>query len=137
LNIGDLLTLASAVSFALQVVYVSKYTRRLDSITLTSAEIATVAVLSSPAALLSGIPRMSLWELAALAYLALAATLLALLLQVEGQKSVDSTTAAIVFSMEPVFAAFFSRLLLGEVLTRGVLIGGMLISAGMVLSSHK
>ncbi|RLG50587.1 MAG: EamA/RhaT family transporter, partial [Thermoproteota archaeon] len=41
LNIGDLLTLASAVSFALQVVYVSKYTRRLDSITLTSAEIAT------------------------------------------------------------------------------------------------
>ncbi len=137
LNVGDLLTLASAVSFAFQVVYVSKYTRILDSITLASAEIATVAVLSSPAALLSGIPELSLWELAALAYLSLAATLLALLFQVEGQKSVDSTTAAIVFSMEPAFAAFFSWVLLGEVPSRGVLMGGMLILAGMMLSSYK
>jgi drug/metabolite transporter (DMT)-like permease len=55
-------------------------------------------------------------------------------LQVVGQKGAPATDAAILLSLEAVFAAFFGWLLLGEWLTPLQLLGCALMLGGMVLA---
>ncbi len=51
-----------------------------------------------------------------------------------GQRHTTATRAALIFALEPVFAALFSNLLGGERLGVELLAGGGLIVAGVVVS---
>jgi len=55
-------------------------------------------------------------------------------LQIVGQRSARPTPAAIILSLESVFAAFLGWLILGEGLTRRALLGCGLMLGGMILS---
>ena len=50
------------------------------------------------------------------------------------QRHTTATHAGLIFSLEPVFAAFFSWLWTGEALTAAVWSGGALMLAGVVLA---
>ncbi|EEG77242.1 DMT family transporter [Dethiobacter alkaliphilus] len=141
LNIGDILVILCAVCFALQLIYVGRYCHQHNILQLVFVQIVTVAVLSFPPAILAEpfiLPQgfsANIWL--ALFVTAVLATTLAFFVQATMQKYTESTHAAIVLSAEPVFAALFAALLLGEILGGRVLLGGSLVLAGMLLAEIR
>ncbi|MCU0301693.1 MAG: DMT family transporter, partial [Candidatus Nanopelagicales bacterium] len=74
-------------------------------------------------------PNAGVW--AAVAFLALAATALAFLAQTWAQTHMSAPRAAIVLTLEPVFAGIFGVTLGGDQLTTRILLGGACIVAAM------
>ena len=135
-NRGDLLVLLGSVAFAFHIVLVGVYTRRVSFLHLVPMQILTVGVLAAvawpfgPRAVLHGTVRL----LAALLITAILATAFAFSVQNWAQQFTPPAHTALIFALEPVFAAITSRLVLGEHLGKRVLIGSGLILAGMVFS---
>jgi drug/metabolite transporter (DMT)-like permease len=69
-----------------------------------------------------------------LLYLALAATCLGFLVQAWAQSVLTAAAAAVVMTMEPLFAAVLAGLVAGESLATGGWIGGLLIVASMFVA---
>lgn len=133
---GDLWVLGCAFAFALHIVTVAHYTSRHDAVRLALIQIATVAVLSTTAAFVFETPRLNLpadtW--AAIAFTGVVATALVFSLQVYVQRFTTPTHTALLFSLEPVFAALFGWWWAGEVLGTKELIGCGLILLGMIVA---
>ncbi len=133
---GDLWVLGCAFAFALHIVTVAHYTSRHDAVRLALIQIATVAVLSTTAAFVFETPRLDLpvdtW--AAIAFTGVVATALVFSLQVYVQRFTTPTHTALLFSLEPVFAALFGWWWAGEVLGTKELIGCGLILLGMIMA---
>ena len=136
LNFGDLLTFFCAVSFSLQVILVQIYTKRFDFITLTFIQILVTALLSIPSMLIFEKAKMAYHPnlILALFICAIFATAVAIFIQNRMQKETTAVKASLIYALEPVFAAIFSFLLLGEVLGWLGILGGGLILAGMLSS---
>jgi len=133
---GDLLTLGCAFAFALQIVFVGRFAPRSAAASLTAAQLVTVAVASAACALAVEQPTLRLpgevW--AAVAFLALAGTAFALIVQSVAQRFTSATHTALIFAMEPVFALLFAVLLAGERLGERELLGCALMLAGMLVA---
>ena len=136
LNLGDLLTLIAAAGFAIYILAVGKYTTQVDSIPFAIVQLGAVAVFSGITSLLFETPIVptgsETWF--AILFLAIVCTSLAFIVQNVAQKYTTSTHAALIFSGEPVFAAMFAYVMVGEVLGRNGVIGGGLILAGMLVA---
>ncbi len=135
-NIGDALNLFCAVTFALYIVYLDVFSKDVDPVQLTMAQFVVCMVLGFVSGALFEHPRFSpdLTGLGALLYLTIFATVIALFVQNRFQKDTTPTRSAVIFSIEPVLAAGFSYLLLGEVLGVGGMLGGALIVGGILTS---
>ena len=138
---GDLLTLGCAVAFAAHIVSVGRFAPRYPISALAVWQIGACAVfslLAVPLAHWSGVEtvRFSLTPrlIVALAITAALATALAFFLQTWAQQFTTSAHTAILFSLEPVFAALTSYFLVGEVLGARGLLGGGLILAGVLVA---
>lgn len=133
---GDLLVLFCAFAFASHVVAVSALAPGIDPIALTIVEVAVVAVVSALIAVAGGgpwpMPTPSTWGAAA--FTGILATALAFGVQNTFQRYTTATHTALIFTAEPVFAALFSVWLANDLLTTRVLLGGMLIVAGTLIS---
>ena len=135
-NRGDLLTLFGAISFAVHIMLVGAYTRRFSFQHLAPGQIlvvgivATLAVPIGPAWVVHWTGRL----IFALAGTAIFATGFAFGVQVWAQQYTPPAHTALIFALEPVFAALTSRLVTGEHLGGKVLVGSGLILAGMVIS---
>jgi drug/metabolite transporter (DMT)-like permease len=142
---GELLTLGCAVMFAAHLVILSEISSRHDPVRLTVVQLATVglgclaAMLISQAAVAlgddgaTGVGTLDGSVLLAAAFTGVFATALAFLLMVWGQRTVSATRAALIFLLEPVFAAALSWVL-GDPLTAAAAAGGTLILGGVVLA---
>jgi drug/metabolite transporter (DMT)-like permease len=135
-NSGDLLTFFCAVSFSLQVLFVQIYTKKFDFVTLTFIQILVTVLLSVPSMFVFEKPKLVYHPYLILAILicAIFATAVALFIQNRIQKDTTAVKASLIYAMEPVFAAIFSYLLLGEVLGWLGILGGGLILSGMLCS---
>jgi drug/metabolite transporter (DMT)-like permease len=133
---GDLITLGCAFAFALQIVFVGRFAPRSAAVNLTAAQLVTVAVASAACALIAERPTLHLpaevW--AAVAFLALAGTAFALIVQSVAQRFTSATHTALIFTAEPVFALLFAVLLAGERLGERELLGCALMLAGMLVA---
>ncbi len=137
-NIGDILTLFSAIAYSFQVVYVDKYSKKYDPLALTFFQIIMVVPLSLLFLPFSGI--QVAWNntlIFSIIYLSIFATALALLLQNFGQQGLDSATASMVFALEPVFGVIFSYFILGETMGPLQILGGVFIVIAMILVSSR
>ncbi len=138
LNLGDFLTVLSAISYSFQVVFVDKYSKIYDPVALTFYQVMFVVPLS-----LIFIPVLPVyasfnsWVYFSIFYLSLFATTGAILLQNIGQKGVDSATASMVFAMEPVFGVFFSMAVLGESMYIAQIVGSILIIGAMLIVASR
>ena len=136
LNIGDLLTLFCALSFAAHILLVGHFVDAHSYRTLLVIQIATAAVLSLGGALafenLHFNFSPTVWN--AIAITGLFATALAFWAQNKFQPLSTPTRTAIIFSTEPVFAGLFGFSLLGERLSMEQMLGAGLILFGIVLS---
>lgn len=139
LNRGDWWTLITALVFGAQIVAVHELGLRFDIRRLVFIEIVVVAVGVGVAAPLLEPVRFAVTtqSVLALAYCGVAATAVALLLQMRAQKDLSSGRAALLFCTEPVFASLASWLWLGERLSLTQWVGGAMIVVGMLVAEPK
>jgi drug/metabolite transporter (DMT)-like permease len=136
LNRGDLWTLVTAVAFGGQIVAVAELSRRYNPLRLVWMETVVTAVGAALAALVCERVHVRAGPgfVAAVAYAGVLATALALLLQTRAQRQMTAARAALIFCLEPVFAAGVSWLWLGERLSASQWAGGALILVGMLVA---
>lgn len=141
INIGDVLEFFCAISFAMQIVMVGKYATKHAALPLTAIQITFVGLLSILAAIIShanfSVTMQSLLSptvILALVVCSLLATVLAYFAQIAFQKFTTPTRTALIFSLEPVFAAVSAFVLIGEIMTYSAILGSVLILAGMVVA---
>jgi drug/metabolite transporter (DMT)-like permease len=138
IGIGELLTLACAVLFAIHIVGLGEWSPHYDPYTFAFLQIATVGVISIIAAAPGGItlpPSIEVWT--TIGITAVFATALAFIVQTWAQSLVSPTRAAIVMTMEPVFAGLFAVVIGGNQLTFRTLMGGACIVAAMLIINLK
>ncbi|HEX9615272.1 MAG TPA: DMT family transporter [Bacteroidota bacterium] len=135
-NIGDALTLVCAAVFGLYIVCLDIYTKEGDVRQIAFLQFLVSGVGAVAGALLfeDMLFRPGAGLFAAVAYLALVATFYTLLIQTRYQKDTTPTRAAIIFSVEPVFAAVIAYLALDESIGPWGVVGGGLIVAGLIVS---
>lgn len=137
-GIGELLTLACALFFAVHIVGLGKWSPQHESYSFSMVQIATVAVILLVAGAPGGItapPDSGVWL--AVGITAVLATAMAFLVQTWAQSLVPPTRAAVTMTMEPVFAGLFGVFFAGNRLTPRTLGGAACILAAMLLVSLR
>lgn len=142
ISFGDTLILVGALFWAGHVLLIGKLSPGMDAvdaIKLSTVQFATCAVFSLIGAAATEEITMVGLQGAALpiAYGGLMSVGIAYTLQVIAQRDAQPAHAAIILSLEAVFAAIGGWFMLGEVLTVRAMIGCGLMLAGMVLSQLK
>ncbi|MCP4404526.1 MAG: DMT family transporter [bacterium] len=133
---GDLLELIGAFFWAGHVLLIGWLTRRMNALRIAFVQFMTCSILSLLAAAfteeisLDGIMAASL----SIAYGGLLSVGVAYTLQVVAQRHAHAAHAAIILSLEAVFAAIGGWLLLGEILSPRGIFGCALMLAGMLMS---
>lgn len=137
MGLGDALTLVGGFFFAAHIVVVAKFGKDKDMFVVTTLQFAYCALYAGITSLILR-PQMdlvvssNLWV--ALAYLAVACTAVALLLQNIGQKYTHPSSASLILSLESVFGVVFSVLFYDEKLTLQIIIGFILIFVAILIS---
>ncbi len=138
-NAGDLWVLLTAVSYALYILYLGEVARKVPVASLVMMQHIPMALLAwlwaVPEAHL--LPTVPLNTYLAIGYLALVATALVGILQTYAQRVVPAHLAALIFVLEPVFAALFAYILIGERLGGWGLAGAGLMLAAMVIAELR
>ncbi len=133
-NLGDLLTLIASIAFALHIISVGHFTAGCDSLMLGVFQIGVVGFWSLLTSLFFESPVIppagTVWVNILL--LSVFCTAGAFIVQSVAQQYTTATHTALIYSGEPVFAAIFGYLMIGEVLTRQGLVGAALILGGML-----
>lgn len=146
-NRGDLMVLACAVFFAVYFVENEIRSPRHDPFVYTARQmIAAAATLAFASLLVRAVPALAISRLearpfaldrgflAALAYMTLFATVGTFTVQNWAQARLSATRAAIIFALEPVWAAIFAAAILSERLGARGYVGGALVVAGILIS---
>ena len=129
---GELLTLLGALLFPLHIVVLGHWTSKENALDLTVIQLISMGGLGFLFALPGGVTLPSTaGQWASLLYMAFVASLLALFLQTWAQAHINPTSTAIIFTLEPLFAAAFAVAFGGESLTFRLILGGTLIVAAM------
>ena len=136
INKGDVLLLLCAVAFSVQILLIDRHCAGLDGLKLNCIQALVAAVLSVPWALLTETVDAS--RIAScwlpLGYAGVLSMGVAYTLQIVGQKRVAPSAAALLMSLESVFAALFGWLLLHETMTRAEELGCVLVFAAVMIS---
>ena len=136
INKGDVLLLLCAVAFSVQILLIDRHCAGLDGLKLNCIQALVAAVLSVPWALLTETVDAS--RIAScwlpLGYAGVLSLGVAYTLQIVGQKRVAPSAAALLMSLESVFAALFGWLLLHETMTGAEELGCVLVFAAVVIS---
>jgi drug/metabolite transporter (DMT)-like permease len=134
LGTGEAITLVCALSFALHIVGLGEWSTTSDAYGLAVLQLVTVGLVSTLAAApdtLSPPPDGGVWF--AILLTALAATAFAFFVQTWAQAHLPPTRAAVVMTMEPVFAGIFGVAIGGDVLGPRTITGALLVLAAMYL----
>lgn len=142
LNIGDVLTFFSTFFWALYLVYMNKYTEGIKSFDYTIHlvffqflivlifGIIGVAIFENKSIFL----RIENWLIISLLYNGIIASILLTTIHTSVQKFTTPVKAALVFSLEPVFAAIFAFLIFRETLNSSEIVGAIILTTGIIAS---
>jgi len=136
---GDALTLVCALLFAFQILFLGRFVAGADFRHLMIIQTAGVALFSTVMVPFLETPFV-IWSPRLILYFfitAVLATALAFYVQARAQQYTTANRAALIFSLEPLFAALFAYWLLGDVLRAREWIGGCLILAGILVSEIR
>jgi drug/metabolite transporter (DMT)-like permease len=132
IGVGEAITLLAAVLYALHIVGLGHYSASEIAVGLSVVQIVVIAVLCLVGAAPGGIVLpSSAGQWASVLYMVVFASILALWAQTWAQAHLPATRAAIIMTVEPVFAAFFAVTLGDESLTGRMLLGGALVLTAM------
>lgn len=133
---GDLLLLACAVAFALQIIFVDKYVDQVDPLRLNCLQAALCSVGSCIVMFFTETPswdgiQNGFW---ALCYAGVLSMGIAYSLQILGQKYLEPTLASLIMSMESVIAVLCGCIFLKETMTGWEILGCVLVFTAVILS---
>lgn len=133
--LGDLLVLASAVSFAFHILTVDRFSN-LDSIKVSGIQFFVCGMLSLIAMFIFEKPNIDMLIAAWLPilYAGIFSSGIGYTFQIIGQKYAEPTVASIAMSLESVFAALAGWVILNERLNSNELIGCVLVFASVILA---
>lgn len=136
---GDLIVLIGTLFWALQIIIVDHFNDRTDGIKLSCVQFITAGILSAIAAFLFEEPNLA--EIITCAgpilYTAVMVVGVAFTLQIIGQKSTPPTVAAVIMSLESVFAVISGAIFLGESMNARELTGCALVFAAVLLTQFR
>ncbi|HNU80421.1 MAG TPA: DMT family transporter [Bacillota bacterium] len=138
-NIGDFLTILCSICYAWQLLFTGTYVQKHDATLLAIVQLFFVSLYGMAfAVILEPIPaNMSVPSFWSLMFSAVFCTAFAFWMQTTAQKFTAASHIALIFTMEPVFGALTSFLLLNEVLGARGIIGGILIVSAMIISEFQ
>ncbi len=134
LGYGEAITLVAAVLYALHIVGLGAWSTPEDALGMSIVQLLAIAVICLIATAPDGVvlpDRTSDWL--SVVYMAVVAGALALIAQTWAQAHLAPTRAAIVMSMEPVFAATFAVGVGGESITPRLVLGGLMVLTAMLV----
>lgn len=139
LTFGDAITLASACVLGFHLAFQAKLAAEKDALVLTAIQFVVGGIIGAAFAFATEGPvDMTVLAdpsvLGNLVYLVVFASCLALSLQNVGLAHVPAAPASLFLATESVFGVIFSVMLLGEIVTPPMLLGFVLIGAGIVIS---
>lgn len=136
INLGDILVLVGAFFWAIQILVIGFYSTKVDAFQLAFSQFVVCATLSAAAAFISETVIFSNILLAYLPilYAGLFSVGIAFTIQVVAQREAHPANAAIIMSLEAVFAVIGGWMILNEVISVRGLIGCWLMFIGMILS---
>jgi drug/metabolite transporter (DMT)-like permease len=130
---GELFTLACAVLFAFHIVYIGAYTNLLRPAQFTAMQLGAVAMLSIAPVAHQGVGTLTTLAIFAVVFTGIACSVVALPLQLWGQRRIPASRAALILLAEPVFAGI-AGYVNGERLGPGRLAGAVVILSGIAVS---
>ncbi len=136
-NVGDMLTLIAAMTYALHLLYSDKYMKGgIDPLIISCQQFLMVGVFSLLTGLVLGLPfgigsNRAVWVMV---FLALFPTLSAFVIQMLAQKITSPLRVSLIFALEPVFAGLFAWTIGGEEFVMRRALGGLLIFVALILS---
>jgi drug/metabolite transporter (DMT)-like permease len=139
--IGDILVLICAFFYALFIILNDKYVKIVDVYLYSFIQLLTLSLFSFGGSFLLQESynvfnaHINIWLV--LLYMGLAATTLTFLFQNWGQKYQNPARTAIIFTLEPVFAALFGFLIGGEILSWQAWMGSILIFCAILITVIK
>lgn len=139
-NIGDLITLVTAISYALHVLFADKFVKKkCDPYILCFQQFFFVGILSLIVSLLFHLP-LSIKKqetIGVIFFLTIFPTISAFLIQLVAQKITPAIKVSLIFALEPVFGAIFAWTLGGESYTINQIIGGLLVFTAIAVHEIK
>ena len=134
---GELITLASAVAIAAEIILISAWAGKVDVRRVTVVQLATASIVAFAMMVPAGesVPPVS----TGLLIVALGLGIFSAIIQVTmnwAQRSVSPTRATVIYTGEPVWAGIFGRLA-GERLPALALLGAAFIVVGVLVSELK
>ncbi|MBS9777257.1 MAG: DMT family transporter [Gammaproteobacteria bacterium] len=144
-NIGDVMTLICAFAWAAQVLWLGAFARYANVLSIAIIQMVVVASLSGSVMMLFWLTQegggyaLPSWETIMIIkmdifYTGVISAAVAFTLQILGQRLVPATNAALIMSMEAVFALLAGVILLNEIVTPMALLGCACIMAGIILA---
>lgn len=135
-NKGDMYLMGCALAFAVQINCIDRLAGNLDGLRLNCVQSLVVTVLSVPFMLLTETVNMgniaACWG--SLLFAGVLSMGVAYTLQIVGQKALEPTTAALIMSLESVFAALGGWLILSESMMGYELAGCGLVFVAVIIS---
>ena len=136
LEIGDALMILSALGFSVQILAVSRYSKRIDPVKLTLAQFIVEAMLATIVMLVLERPDLSSIHsaLPAILYAGIFSSGIAYTLQSLGQKNLNPAIASIAMCLESVFGTLSGWIVLGQKLSLREATGCILMFVAIVLT---
>ena len=140
INKGDMLTFVCAILCAVHIIASAHFAKKegVDAIAFTMVQFYLAAVLSLGIALVNHeVPRVTLIKWWPLLFMGILNTGIGFTLQTFAHKHSTPTKSSIIVSTEAVFGSIASVLIVGEVLTAQLVIGGFLIFNAVLMVETK
>ncbi|WP_176461923.1 DMT family transporter [Anaeromicrobium sediminis] len=128
-NFGDLMTLGGSVILAYYIILVEEYVKKYDATVISAIQVSVVGVLSLILSFIIETPTINLpsetWK--GMLFLAIVCTSFAYLLANVTQKYIPASNMALIYTLEPIFAAVFGWIFLSETMGLQTFIGAIVI----------
>ncbi len=138
-QIGDVYCLLTAVAYSIYIILNGKFTRSVDSLSFGIYQMGFATIISGIFCLLFEVPKIPTTSSGWIAVLGLGilCSAFGFIGQTIAQQYTSPTLTGLIFSLEPIFAAIFAVMFLGESITTKLMIGGLLVFGGNIIAQFE
>ena len=139
IEFADVVTLASALFFALQIIFIHKYSKGIDTVAFCGVQQITTCLMCMPVMLF--VEKTTLFDLKQILipalYIMIGPGMIGQVLQNTFQRDVDATVGTLIMSLESVFGAISGAIFLDARLTPVEIAGCVLIFISIIIAENE
>ncbi|NUU96572.1 hypothetical protein XO10_10050 [Marinitoga sp. 1135] len=137
-NIGDMLMIICAISFALHIVLITNFSQKVEEKSLLTFQFLTVTIISGIFSLIfKASYNINAISLLTIFYSAIIGSIIVIFLQLKHQKNIGSNLTAILFLTQPIFSALLSFIILKETLNATQFLGAIILILSILIANSK